>query len=73
MTDLDCTVIGGGVVGCAVAAELSGRGLSTVLLEMEDGLGRATTSRNSEVVARRHVLPDRFAQGPLLRRRAAGC
>lgn len=49
MTDLECTIIGGGVVGCAVAAELAGRGLSTVLLEMEDGLGRATTSRNSEV------------------------
>ena len=49
MTDVDCTVIGGGIVGCAVAAELAGRGLSTVLVEMEDGLGRGTTSRNSEV------------------------
>jgi L-2-hydroxyglutarate oxidase LhgO len=36
-------------VGCAVAAELASRGLGTVLLEMEDGLGRGTTSRNSEV------------------------
>ena len=36
-------------MGCAIVAELAGRGLSTVLLEMEDGLGRATTSRNSEV------------------------
>jgi L-2-hydroxyglutarate oxidase LhgO len=50
MQDIDCTIIGGGIVGCAVAAELSSRGLSTVLLEMEDGLGRGTTSRNSEVV-----------------------
>jgi L-2-hydroxyglutarate oxidase LhgO len=49
MHDLDCTIIGGGIVGCAVAAELAGRGLTTVLLEMEDGLGRGTTSRNSEV------------------------
>ncbi len=49
MHDLDCTIIGGGIVGCAVAAELAGRGLSTVLLEMEDGLGHGTTSRNSEV------------------------
>ena len=47
--DIDATVIGGGIVGCAVAAELSGRGLTTVLLEMEAGLARATTSRNSEV------------------------
>jgi len=49
MFDLDVTVIGGGIVGCAVAAEISGMGLSTVLLEMESGLARGTTSRNSEV------------------------
>ncbi len=49
MFDLDVTVIGGGIVGCAVAAEVSGLGLSTALLEMESGLARGTTSRNSEV------------------------
>ncbi|MEN8007520.1 MAG: NAD(P)/FAD-dependent oxidoreductase [Candidatus Krumholzibacteriota bacterium] len=49
MFDLDVTVIGGGLVGCAVASEISGLGLSTVLLEMESGLARGTTSRNSEV------------------------
>jgi L-2-hydroxyglutarate oxidase LhgO len=49
MFDLDVTVVGGGMVGCAVAAEISALGLSTVLLEMESGLGRGTTSRNSEV------------------------
>jgi len=49
MFDLDVTVIGGGIVGCAVAAEVSALGLSTVLLEMESGLARGTTSRNSEV------------------------
>ena len=27
--DLDVTVIGGGIVGCAIAAELSGLGLET--------------------------------------------
>ncbi|MCB1183909.1 NAD(P)/FAD-dependent oxidoreductase [bacterium] len=47
--DLDVTVIGGGIVGCAVAAEQVARGRTTVLLEMESGLARATTSRNSEV------------------------
>ncbi len=47
--DIDVTIIGGGIVGCAVAAELSGQGLTTVLLEMESGLARGTTSRNSEV------------------------
>jgi len=47
--DIDVTVIGGGIVGCAVAAELSGQGLSVAVLEMESGLARSTTSRNSEV------------------------
>ena len=49
MHDIDCTVIGGGIVGCAVAAELAGIGLGTALIEMEDAVGRGTTSRNSEV------------------------
>jgi L-2-hydroxyglutarate oxidase LhgO len=49
MPSVDVTVIGGGVVGCAVAAEAAGRGLNTVLLEKETGLARGTTSRNSEV------------------------
>ncbi|MFT5315852.1 MAG: L-2-hydroxyglutarate oxidase LhgO [Candidatus Krumholzibacteriia bacterium] len=47
--EIDVTVVGGGVIGCAVAAELSGQGHSVALLEMESGLARATTSRNSEV------------------------
>ena len=49
MFDLDVTVIGGGIVGCAVAAEISRLGLTTALVEMEAGLARGTTSRNSEV------------------------
>ncbi len=49
MSDVNVTVIGGGIVGCAVAATAAGLGLSTVLLEKETGLGRGTTSRNSEV------------------------
>ncbi len=49
MFTVDVTVIGGGVVGCAVAAEAAKRGLSTVLLEKEGALARGTTSRNSEV------------------------
>ena len=49
MFDLEVTVIGGGIAGCCVAAQVSELGLSTVLLEMESGLARGTTSRNSEV------------------------
>ncbi|MFH0946434.1 MAG: NAD(P)/FAD-dependent oxidoreductase [Planctomycetota bacterium] len=43
------TVIGAGVVGLAVARELSSRG-SVLVLEREDGIGRGVSSRNSEVV-----------------------
>lgn len=49
MADLDVTIIGGGIVGCAVAAECAARGHTTVLLEREPALARGTTSRNSEV------------------------
>lgn len=49
MFQMDATVIGGGIVGCAIADELARRGYSCVLLEQESGLARSTTSRNSEV------------------------
>jgi L-2-hydroxyglutarate oxidase LhgO len=49
MHDVAATVIGGGIVGCAIAARLAGKGLSTVLLEKEGAVARGTTSRNSEV------------------------
>lgn len=49
MLEIRATVIGGGIVGCAVAAELAGRGVETVLLEKEGDVARGTTSRNSEV------------------------
>ncbi|MBD3221982.1 FAD-dependent oxidoreductase [bacterium] len=50
MADVDVTVIGGGIVGCAVAARAAGDGLATVLLERGPQLAGGTTSRNSEVV-----------------------
>lgn len=43
------TVVGAGVVGLAVARELSSRG-PVLILEREDGIGRGVSSRNSEVV-----------------------
>jgi L-2-hydroxyglutarate oxidase LhgO len=49
MDAVDVTIVGGGIVGCATAAACARRGLSTVLLEREEGLGRGITSRNSEV------------------------
>lgn len=50
MTDVDVTIVGGGVVGCAVAARLATAGMTTVLLERGPQLAGGTTSRNSEVV-----------------------
>ncbi len=49
MSDINVTIVGGGIVGCAIAAVCGRLGLSAVLLEQEAGLGRGTTSRNSEV------------------------
>lgn len=50
MPDVDLTVVGGGIVGCAVADRASAAGLSTALLERGPQLAGGTTSRNSEVV-----------------------
>ena len=49
MIELDATVVGGGIVGCAVAEALSRAGRSVVLLEREPRLAAGVTSRNSEV------------------------
>lgn len=47
--DLDVTVIGGGIVGCATAAALADAGRAVALLEREPRLAAGVTSRNSEV------------------------
>jgi L-2-hydroxyglutarate oxidase LhgO len=47
---LDCAVIGGGVVGLAIARRLALDGRRVVLFEAEKATGLHTSSRNSEVV-----------------------
>ena len=47
---LDCAVIGGGVVGLAVARKLALLGRQVVLFEGEKATGQHTSSRNSEVM-----------------------
>lgn len=49
-TDFDVIVIGGGVVGLAVAAELASGQRSVALLERHPAWGQETSSRNSEVI-----------------------
>lgn len=50
MADVAVTVIGGGVVGLAIAAELAPRYSPLFLLERRDRCGTETSSRNSEVI-----------------------
>jgi len=47
---LDAVVIGGGVIGLALARALSRSGREVTLLETEARLGQHTSSRNSEVI-----------------------
>ncbi|KAF2450355.1 FAD dependent oxidoreductase [Karstenula rhodostoma CBS 690.94] len=49
--DFTHAIIGGGVVGLAIARQLQGReGASTVLIEKHGTVGTETSSRNSEVI-----------------------
>src|SRR6187455_3752133 len=48
--NIDCAVIGAGVVGLAIARELALAGREVVILEAEDAIGTHTSSRNSEVI-----------------------
>ena len=50
MDRVDALVIGAGVVGLAVAAELARRGRETVVVEAESAVGQGVSSRNSEVI-----------------------
>lgn len=50
MDEIDCAVIGAGVVGLAVARELALAGREVVVLEANAGIGMETSSRNSEVI-----------------------
>ena len=44
----DAVVIGGGIIGVATAFWLSQAGLSTILVEMRDGLSTLTTTASIE-------------------------
>lgn len=50
MADLDCVVIGAGVVGLAIARAVALSGREVMVIEAEDGIGTQTSSRNSEVI-----------------------
>ncbi len=46
----DCIIAGGGVVGLAIARQLSRCGLETVIIERAEDIGTETSSRNSKVI-----------------------
>lgn len=50
MADAQVAVIGGGVVGCAVAYTLARRGVAVVLLEAEDELALGASGTNSGIL-----------------------
>ena len=50
MPDFDCIIVGAGVIGLAIARELSLSGQSVIILEKEGAVGTETSSRNSEVI-----------------------
>jgi L-2-hydroxyglutarate oxidase LhgO len=50
METADCVVVGGGVVGLAVARTLAVAGREVLVLEAEHRIGEHTSSRNSEVI-----------------------
>ena len=50
MDQVDCVVIGAGVVGLAVARALALQGREVMVLEAAEAIGTGTSSRNSEVI-----------------------
>lgn len=50
MEKVDVCIVGAGVVGLSIAAELSGTGREIIVVERHDGFGREASSRNSEVI-----------------------
>ena len=50
MDEVECVVVGAGLVGLAVARALARAGREVVVLEAEDAIGTHTSSRNSEVI-----------------------
>ncbi len=49
-TDIDCIVVGAGVVGLAIARALAQSGREVLVVEAAEGIGTGTSARNSEVI-----------------------
>lgn len=65
MEKADIIIIGAGVIGLAVAAEIAKPGLSVFILEKNPTHGSGTSSRNSEVVHGGMYYPERSLKASL--------
>lgn len=60
-TTTDVLVIGGGLMGCATAYELSKRGLRVTLVERREEPGRETTARSGAIIRAHYGVPELVA------------
>lgn len=65
--DIDCVVVGAGVVGLAVAREMARAGHEVLVIEAAEAIGIGISSRNSEVIHAGIYYPREF-ESPTLRR-----
>lgn len=50
MEEVECVVVGAGVVGLAIARKLAQQGREVIVVEAAESIGTGTSSRNSEVI-----------------------
>lgn len=50
MDQVECVIVGAGVVGLAIARRLARAGREVIILEASEAIGTGTSSRNSEVI-----------------------
>ena len=63
--NLDCVVIGAGVVGLAIARSMAMAGRAVVVLEREHHIGMHSSSRNSEVIHAGLYYPEKSLKAEL--------
>ena len=68
MDSIDFLVVGCGVVGLAIGRALSNKNSSVFVVDQENSFGHHTSSRNSEVIHARNLLPRKFIKSYSLRK-----
>jgi glycerol-3-phosphate dehydrogenase len=63
--EFDVTVVGAGVIGCAIARELSRHELAVGLIDKEVDVGFGTSKANSGIIHAGHHSPSGTLKGPL--------